>query len=43
MQMLAHNPEKAKKKGSISPEKAREFTSKNVGKMAYSKLPVKKD
>lgn len=39
MQMMAHDPEKAKKKGAISPEKAKEFISKTK---SYKKLPEKK-
>lgn len=42
MQMMAHNPEKAKNKADISPEKAKEFISKNKGKMSYKNLPEKK-
>lgn len=43
MKMLEHNPEKIKKKGSkMSPVAAKEYTSHNVGKMSYSKLPEKK-
>lgn len=39
MQMLAHNPEKAKKKGKISPAKAKEFIDKTK---SYKRLPEKK-
>jgi hypothetical protein len=39
MAMMAHNPEKAKKKGGISPSKAKEFVDKTK---SYGKLPEKK-
>lgn len=39
MEMLAHNPEKARKKGSISPSKAKEFINKTK---SYKKLPESK-
>lgn len=39
MKMLQHNPEKMKDKPKgLTPEKAKEFTSGNVGKKRYSKL-----
>jgi hypothetical protein len=41
MQMMAHNPEKAKKKG-MTPAAAKEYTSHNKGSMAYKNLPTKK-
>jgi hypothetical protein len=40
MEMLAHNPEMARNK-SLSPQKAKEFVSKNTGSMSYDKLPEK--
>lgn len=36
MAMMAHNPEKAKKKTGISPSKAKEFIDKTK---SYKKLP----
>lgn len=39
--MLAHNPEKAKKKG-MKPAAAKEYISHNKGSMSYEKLPEKK-
>lgn len=39
MQMMAHSPEKARKKDEISPEKAKEFIQKTK---SYKKLPEKK-
>lgn len=39
LQMMAHNPEKAKKKGKISPSKAQEFIDKTK---SYKKLPESK-
>jgi hypothetical protein len=41
LQMMAHNPEKAKKKG-MTPAAAKEYTSHNKGSMAYKNLPTKK-
>ena len=41
LQMLAHNPEKAKKKG-MKPVAAKEYISHNKGAMAYKNLPSKK-
>lgn len=39
MKMLEHNPEKMKNKPKgLTPEKAKEFTSGNVGKNRFSKL-----
>lgn len=40
MQMLAHNKKRAKKEG-LSPEKAKEYVSKNVGEKSYENLPEK--
>lgn len=39
MQMMAHNPEKAKKKNGISSLKAKEFINKTK---SFKKLPEKK-
>jgi len=39
MQMMAHNPEKAKKKNGISPSKAKEFIDKTK---SFKKLPESK-
>lgn len=41
MKAVEHNPKVAKKIG-MSSEKAAEYTSSNVKKKAYSKLPEKK-
>jgi hypothetical protein len=41
MKMMEHNPEKARK-GDISSKQAAEYTSSNVGKKSYSKLPEEK-
>ena len=41
MQMLAHNPQMAAKKG-MSADQAAEFVGHNKGKMAYKDLPNKK-
>jgi len=40
MKMMEHSPELAKLNG-ISSEKAKEFTSKNVGNKKFSKLKEK--
>ena len=42
MEMMAHNPEEAKKKN-IKSSVAKEYVSANKGKMSYSHLPEKVD
>lgn len=40
-EMFAHDPSIAKEHG-MSPEKAKEYVSGNVGKKSYKNLPEKK-
>ena len=42
MKLLEKNRGIMKKKPSMSPKAAKEYTTENVGKMKYSNLPEKK-